>query len=148
MLTLYGTRPIEELRVGDRVLSQDATSGELLYTPIQATTLRPPKSLVKVTTSSGSLTTTPGHPLWVAGSGWRTAKNLSQGDLLYGLKQVVRVEQIEEVRATEVYNLVLSEHHNYFAGELQLLVHDNSPLEETTSVVPGLASSVTEAARE
>jgi hypothetical protein len=139
VLTIRGQLPIEEIKMGDRVLAQDLNTGELAYKPVQTTTLRPATPLLKLTLGSQSILATPGHPFWVVGGGWRTAKHLNAGDLLHGMNGAVTIENLEEVRPTEVYNLVVSDFHNYFVGESRVLVHDNSPL-QPVSGLPGSAS--------
>jgi len=59
---------------------------------------------------------------------------------LYGLEGTTTVQSVESSRATEVYNLVVSEFHNYFLANPRLLVHDNSPIQESAVVTPGLAA--------
>ena len=117
IVTDFGTKPIEQLKIGDRVLSQSVESGELTYKPIQGTTLRQPVPLLKIDLESSSIWMTPGHPVWVIGKGWQTAKNLSVGDCLHGLEGAVVVHKFDNVRPSEVYNLVVSDSHNYFVGD-------------------------------
>jgi hypothetical protein len=74
------------------------------------------------------------------GRGWTLAKHVQVGDRLHGIAGVALVDAIAEVAPLEAYNLLVSGHHNYFVGDAGLLVHDNSPLEETTLIVPGLAT--------
>jgi pretoxin HINT domain-containing protein len=142
ILTLLGPRPIEQVKMGDRVLSQEISTGELAFQPIQATTLRSPTPLIKITVHSEPIVATVGHPFWVLGEGWKTASHLKVGDFLRGIDGATVVESLENVAPREVYNLVVSECHNYFVGETRLLVHDNSPLRETGTRVPGLAPDV------
>ncbi len=137
--TMSGLHPIEDVKLGDRVLAQDVATGELAYKPVQLTTLRPPTPLVKIGLGSQFLLATPGHPFWVVGEGWRTAKHLKVGTLVHAMNGAILVESLEEIAPQEVYNFVVSEFHNYFVGESRLLVHDNSPIEETSSACPGLA---------
>jgi hypothetical protein len=139
IFTIRGQLPIEEIKMGDRVLAQDLNTGELAYKPVQTTTLRPATPLMQLTLGSQSILATPGHPFWVVGGGWRTAKHLKPGDLLHSMNGAVVIENFEEARPTEVYNLVVSEFHNYFVGESRVLVHDNSPLQEVSGL-SGLAS--------
>lgn len=138
VIALSGPTAIETLRVGDRVLTQDVRSGELTYKTVHETTLRPATPLVKLTIGAETLRATPGHPFWVVGHGWRIAKFLKPGDVLHGVNGAVVVDAVEEARPTEVYNLVVSDVHNYFVGQQRLLVHDNSSLEELAVSVPGL----------
>ena len=139
ILTISGPRPIEEIKMGDRLLAQDIETGELTYKLVQATTLRPATPLLKLTLASQSILATPGHPFWVVGVGWRTAKQLKSGDLLHSMSGALLIENLEEVRPTEVYNLVVGDFHNYFVGESRVLVHDNSPLQQDYEL-PGLAA--------
>ncbi len=141
ILTIQGPRPIEELKVGDRVLSQEIRTGELVYKPIHTTNLLPTTPVLKVSFANQAILVTPGHPFWVNGLGWRPAKHLEAGMSLHGLEGGMTVENLEAVRATEVYNLIVSEHHNYFLAGPRLLVHDNSPIEGSPIVTPGLMAT-------
>jgi hypothetical protein len=138
ILTIQGPQPIEQLKAGDRVLSQDIRTGELAYKPIQATTLRATTPVLKVTLANHTVLVTAGHPFWANGLGWRPAKDLSAGMSLHTLEGGMTVDQIEPSRATEVYNLVVSEFHNYFLAGPRLLVHDNSTIEGVPVITPGL----------
>src|SRR5262249_31232109 len=53
VVTLTGPLAIDKVQFGDRVLAQDADTGELAYKPVLGTTLRPPTEMVLVTTSEG-----------------------------------------------------------------------------------------------
>jgi hypothetical protein len=143
VLTLTGPVSIETLRSGDRVLAQDLRTGELTYKTVHETTLRPATPLVSLSFGSEKIRATPGHPFWVVGAGWRVAKFLKAGDLVHGMNGATVIDAVEPVRPTEVYNLVVSDLHNYFVGQQRLLVHDNSVLEETTVRIPGLVAKVT-----
>jgi hypothetical protein len=139
--TLSGLRSIEQIKVGDRVLSQDTASGELAYKPVQATTLRPPVELRAIALSGETILATPGHPFWVVGEGWQMARHLKPGCRLHAAGGPVDVEAVDSARSLEAYNLVVSEFHTYFVGDAMLLVHDNAPLAEQPQLVPGLASA-------
>ena len=66
------------------------------------------------------------------------AKFLEPGQQVHSLRGPATVDSMQEEAPREVYNLVVNDWHNYFVGNEQLLVHDNSPLEETPALVPGL----------
>ncbi len=138
VLTIAGPMPIEKIRGGDRVLAQDPQTGELSFRCVQGTTLRPPTPLIKLGLGAHTLSCTKGHPFWVIGKGWRFAKDIKPDDRLHGINGAVMVESVEEDRPSEAYNLIVSDMHNYFVGEDSLLVHDNAPLEEASTLVPGL----------
>jgi hypothetical protein len=123
--TEAGELPIERVRVGDRVLSQDPLSGELRYHLVTGTTIRPPSETVRITVADEQIVATLGHPMWVAGQGWRMAKQLKVGDQLHGVKGGVAIDQIEPGPIVEAYNLVVDQANTYFVSRHRVLVHDN-----------------------
>lgn len=141
--TNTGRRAIETLQIGDLVLAQDVDTGELAYKPIVGRTVRPPTQILKLMLDDDegeALQTTLGHPLWVAGTGWRMAKELEGGAILHGARGPVRVESIEPAGDAEAYNLIVADFSTYFVGERGILAHDNTPRQPTTATVPGLAA--------
>ncbi|MGD9720767.1 MAG: polymorphic toxin-type HINT domain-containing protein [Pirellulales bacterium] len=140
VLTIEGPRPIESLKAGDRIVAQQAMTGEIRYKSVQTVTIRPAAALIKITTGSQTITATRGHSLWVDGAGWTMAKDLKVGQYLHGLDGATHIDALEETPAREAYNLVVSDYGTYFVGERPVLVHDNSPLAETIALVPGLTA--------
>jgi hypothetical protein len=138
--TKTGRRPIESLRIGDLVVSQNVHTGELGYKPVTGTTVRPPSEMRKITVGKEQIVATLGHQLWVAGAGWRMAKELADGAVLHGVKIPARVESIEPAESAEAYNLVVADFSTYFVGESGVLVHDNTPIHPTLAIVPGVAN--------
>ena len=138
--TKTGQRPIEELEMGDLVLSQNVDTGELTYQPVIGRTVRPPSPIVKLSLGGEELRTTLGHPLWVAGVGWRMAKELDEGAILHGVTGSPRVELVAHDGEEEAYNLVVAEFNTYFVGESGVLVHDNTPRRPTRATVLGLVA--------
>lgn len=139
--TKTGLRAIETLEIGDLVLAQDVNSGELAYKPIMGRTVRPPTEILKFSVDGTELRTTRGHPMWVAGIGWRMAKQLEEGAILHGVDKPLRVNAIESAGKAEAYNLIVAEFSDYFVGKSGILVHDNTPRQPTTATVPGLVSN-------
>jgi hypothetical protein len=136
--TWCGPRKIEEVGVGDRVLAMDVQSGELSYQVVQARTLRPAAPMVKISVGASTISATRGHPFWVNGQGWTLAKQLKVGQVLHSLGGAAVIDIIEHEPPKEAYNLVVGGAGTYFVGENAVLVHDNTPLVETTARVPGL----------
>ena len=139
--TLTGRQPIEKIKVGDRVLAQDVESGELAYKPVLAVTLRPPGPRMKIGLYKESITTTPSHPFWVSGQGWRMTKQLAAGNRLHALSGGVPVESVEKLEtdpsyAGMAYNLIVGDFNTYFVGEQGILVHDNTPRMPTAAILP------------
>jgi hypothetical protein len=136
--TMTGPLSIERVQVGDCVLSQDPTSGELAYKPVLATTLRPASPVREIKIGDDSISATRGHPFWVSGVGWRMAKELKAGDPLHTAAGPVEITSIDEGRDAICFNLVVADFGTYFVGEQKLLVHDNTLRDVTPAVVPGL----------
>jgi hypothetical protein len=143
--TLTGPVAIEEIQTGDQVLSQHPESGELAYKPIMQTTTRDPSPMIKIDLGSETIAATRGHPFWVAGKGWRMAKQIEAGLPLHGLSGAVSVVGVEEAPPAEAwyefsYNLIVDDFHTYFVGDNRILVHDNRLFahDHTSSPLPGL----------
>jgi hypothetical protein len=144
--TATGPRPIEELRVGDQVLSWSEETGEIALKAVTETFVTPDRPLLDLVvtgaTISEVITTTPGHPFWVEGTGWVHAAELTRGDIL----RLVEVSALDlgstlggaargpgedyyghrPARGT-VYNLTVADFHTYFVGNGGVLVHNSSP---------------------
>ena len=147
MPTLAGPLPIEQIKIGDRVLSMDERTGELDYKAVQRPTRRGMTATVSIRFTGGSLRATPGHPFWVVGKGWQVAKHLQPGDHLDAVGGSVLVESVDDDASAPVFNLVVNDFHTYYVGEQRLLVHDNSPLRAGAALVPGLVANVSHGAR-
>jgi pretoxin HINT domain-containing protein len=137
--TESGLRPIESIQPGDRVLSQDPDSGELVFKVVTGKTVCPPAEASTLNILGESITTTLGHPLWVTGQGWEMAKHVKPGDQLHGVHGILVVSTIDPLpNKIEAHNLVVDEFGTYFVGNCGLLVHDNTYRQPTRAVVPGL----------
>ena len=139
--TKTGKVPIEQVELGDFVLAQNVDTGELNYKPVLGKTIRPPSSMLKITTSNETLVTTLGHPFWVAGAGWRMAKELGDDAKLHSSKGVTSVRSVEQVPDAEAYNLIVGDFNTYFVGDSGVLVHDNTPRRPALVLIPGIAKN-------
>jgi hypothetical protein len=138
--TKTGRRPIESIRLGELVLSQSVDTGELSYKPVIGATVRPPSEMRKLAVGKEQIATTLGHPFWVAGAGWRMAKELGEGDVLHGVKVPARITEFEPAETAVAFNLVVADFSTYFVGESGVLVHDNTPTRPTAAIVPGVSA--------
>lgn len=132
-----GPTPIEHIRVGDLVLSQHTTTGELAYRPVVETTVGPPSAVMKVKLPDEEFISTLGHRYWVDGSGWAMAKELRLPASLHSLQGSVQVEEIAPADEMECHNLVVDEFHTFVIGKSQLLVHDKTCPQPTLALTPG-----------
>ena len=136
--TNAGPQSVEELRIGDQLLSQDVETAELGYVPVLETTTRAPTTVYRIALPSHSITATGGHRFWVSGEGWRRVNDLKPGSLLHTATGSVEVMAIESMPDAAVYNVVVAPTHNYFVGEQALLTHDVTLPRPTNRKVPGL----------
>jgi hypothetical protein len=124
--TIGGPRPIESLQVGDRVLTQDTTSGALGYRPVLVVHHNPPSATFRISLKGEAIVASHFHRFWVAGKGWAMARDLKAGDPIRTLEGVFRVESIAPDAVQPVYNLDVADDADFFAGKAGALVHDNT----------------------
>ncbi len=133
-------KPISEVRIGDKVVATDPTTGRTAVRAVTALIVGSgQKNLVEITVDTdgdkgdetGTLTATDGHPFWVASEGrWLDAKDLRPGYVFetadHRSASVVAVR--EWTQQQQVYNLTVDEIHTYYvlAGTTPVLVHNCS----------------------
>jgi len=140
-------KPIEQVALGDHVLSFSLQSGDDAPTKAAGTRVSrevtnvfvhpDTKELVEVRLESGSsFICTQGHPLFVDGKGWTSYNPKEEGvspmrasDYVLGVDgSLVAVQSIEELdTAADVFNFTVDDTHAYFAGGV--LAHNTSGLE-------------------
>lgn len=136
--TVDGPKPIEQIQIGDLVLSQHPDTGELAYKPVLRTTVGPAVKLLSMRAGSEKIDCTEGHLFWVSGSAWVQARHLSSGAGLHTVGGTVPVNDLGDGWVEPAHNLVVADFHTYFVGQSRILTHDVMPSGPTTTVVPGL----------
>ncbi len=124
--TLTGPQKIESVTVGDRILSQQTSTGALSFQPVLATHVNGPSATLRITQDSETIVATGIHRFWKAGNGWTMARDLKAGDRLRMLGGATTIESIEPGPTQMVYNLTVAENRDYLVGTAGLLVHDFS----------------------
>ena len=121
---------IEEIVVGDLVMSWDEASRTPVQRQVTRTFVTPAAELMSVVLEDAGaeevIISTPGHPWYVEGKGWTVTSQLEVGDLVPSVHGgFVRVGSTtwEQERAT-VYNFEVEGTHTYFVGDSQALVHN------------------------
>ena len=134
--TIEGSRPIELIRTGDQVLSQDAASGALAFQTVVAVHHNPPDKTLRVALDNGdAVVASRFHRFWLAGRGWAMARELKPGDVLRTRGGLARITSIEQGPVQPVFNLDVAASRTYFVGTSAMLVHDNT-LPPTQMIVP------------
>ncbi len=126
--TQQGLVPIEDVKIGDYVLSFNEMTGEKEYQEvIHLIQHQNDYQLVEVESSSGeSFIATPDHPFYVDGD-WKNADDLSLSDKLFlaeGYSSVAGLSSLD--LTTKVYNLSVANTHNYYIGKAGTLVHNTN----------------------
>src|SRR5262249_2861256 len=128
--TAAGELPIESVRVGDRVLTQDTATGALSFQPVLSIHHNPPNATLRIELEGGeSVVATGIHRFWKAGRGWIMARALAAGDVLRPLDGPARVAGVAAERAQPVFNLEVARGQSFFVGRRGVLAHDNSVIQ-------------------
>ncbi len=134
VVTARGLVPIEEVQVGDLVLSKsDDGQGDNRWQPVKTTFQKPPSATLDIRFQAeggrvNDLGVTPNHPFWKRGVGWVEAGDLRVGNQVWSLNRgwltVVKVRLRSDRR--RVYNLEVDEDHTYAVGTLAVWVHNQN----------------------
>lgn len=123
-----GFKPIEEIQVGDKVLSENEQTGEVAIKEVYATSVSETDEFYHIHVNGEEIIATGTHPFYVYKFGWTTARALRAGDVLVLLNgELVTVEWIDhEILESPiyVYNFEVEDFHTYFVGESGILVHN------------------------
>ncbi len=124
--TIEGPRAIETIHVGDRVLSQGTSSGQLVFQPVVAIHHNAPAPTLRIAIGGETIVATGIHRFWKAAKGWTMARELKAGDRLRMIGGTATVQSVEPGKPQPVYNLDVAENRDFFVGTKGLLVHDFS----------------------
>ena len=123
-----GQKPIEEVKVGDFVYSENPETGEKGLKKVVRTFVNETEELIHVKVSGQTIQATPEHPFYVPQKGWTDVVDLRAGDILVtvnGEYQVVERIQHELLESPiQVYNFEVEDFHTYYVGEDSVLVHN------------------------
>ena len=126
--SVYRQKPIEEIEVGDKVLSEDETTGEVAVKTVTETYINETDELIHIGVNGETISATPSHPFYVDKLGWTLARSLKAGDVLVlSNGELVTVEWVQhEILESpiKVYNFEVQDFHTYFVGECGVLVHN------------------------
>jgi hypothetical protein len=141
--TIRGPQKIESVQAGDRVLSQDTSTGALAFKSVLAAHRNGPAETFRIAFDDETIIATGIHRFWKAGAGWTMARDLKPGDRLRMLAGIVSIKSIKPDASQMVYNLTVAENRTFLVGSAGLLVHDYSfvqpvsePFDRQTNPVP------------
>ena len=123
-----GQKPIEEIEVGDKVLSENELTGEVAVKTVTETYVNETDELIHIGVNGETISATPSHPFYVNKFGWTLAGSLRAGDVLVlSNGELVTVEWVQhEILESpiKVYNFEVEDFHTYFVGENGIFVHN------------------------
>nr|WP_242466809.1 polymorphic toxin-type HINT domain-containing protein [Brevibacillus brevis] len=128
VLTDEGEKNIEDIEVGDKVLSKDETTGEVAYKDVTATFNHGTDEIYQIHVGGQTIESTFNHPFYVKDKGWTFVKDLKVGDLLVQSDgNTLKIESIELLhKKVTVYNMTVDEFHTYFVSDLGIWVHNTN----------------------
>ena len=138
--TRTGFKEIQNIKVGDLVLSKNVSTGRLDWKPVLDATRRDPSETRDLKFGIENFRCTNGHLFWVSGRGWRRASQLMPGDVLHGAERPTRVVANYQGVPMPTYNLEVADFNNYFVGQQRILSHDVTRRRANRQAVPGAQS--------
>ncbi|WP_379929214.1 polymorphic toxin-type HINT domain-containing protein [Marinicrinis sediminis] len=128
VLTDQGDKPIEEIEIGDNVLSRDEDTGEQAFKPVTQLFRNERSVIYDIYVGDEIIETTYNHPFWVAGEEWVLAEDLEVGDQLQQADGTlltinrIDIEYLDE--PVTVYNFTVADFHTYYVSDLGIWVHN------------------------
>lgn len=123
VLTKKGWIVIEEITVGDEVMSYNEKTSKTEWKEITQTSSTEKEDLIEIDTGEEKLLVTDEHPIYTQ-RGWVLAKNLTEEDyvLTYGtkFKKIKKIKRIK--KKTKVHDITVKDNENFFAEGI--LVHN------------------------
>ncbi|MFC3149441.1 polymorphic toxin-type HINT domain-containing protein [Litoribrevibacter euphylliae] len=130
--TSEGLKPIEDVEVGDLVVSKDDVTGDVKLKPVVQLFVnhnKPILNLILVDEQGveEEFGVTQEHPFNIENKGWVNAGDLLVGEKVIGLKDrelfVKSVSLAASLHTT--YNFEVADYHSYFVGEIGAWVHND-----------------------
>ena len=120
------TKPIEQVKVGDTVLSKNEQTGEIAAKRVTNVSVRADIWTRKLSFEGGAvLETTDEHPLYVGGRGFVKAKEVGIGtSIVTRAGPSVQLVSAVAGQAQTVYNFEVEDYHTYFVGQGEVWVHN------------------------
>jgi hypothetical protein len=122
--TQTGPLPIEQVLVGDRVITRDPKSEELRFQLVIGCDRKLQDTVHVLEVKSRAIVATAEQPFYVADEGWRRADQLKPGLKLQTLAGPKRIENVVPGLGASTYSLLVDKVPNYFVDRQGILVHD------------------------
>ncbi len=122
-------KPIEQVKIGDSVLSRNEATGHTAAKSVTATSVKFASAMVALYIGKERIECTPEHPFYVPGKGFIPAGHLSANtSLIAQTRSTVYIRKVEllshSVQAIPVYNFTVADYQTYFIGRSNVWVHN------------------------
>lgn len=138
-------KPIEDVRVGDKVIATDPETGEQVVKKVEHVFVHD-DTVIDLVVEGEVITTTEDHPFWsVTDQRFERAYELSTGEkVLAADGRVITVSglQLGTAREALAYNLSVEGIHTYHVGDDEILVHNTCDLAGLTHAPRGTCPAV------
>ncbi|WP_226671325.1 polymorphic toxin-type HINT domain-containing protein [Metabacillus litoralis] len=126
VLTDTGQKSIEEIDIGDQVLSKNDETGETAYKEVIGLFQKDTDEIYSLQIGNEKMKVTAEHPFWLDEKGWTQVEELKIGDLLVTSDgQKLPIENITKEKTEEtVYNFEVEGFRSYFVTNLGIWVHN------------------------
>ena len=130
--TENGFENIEDIKIGDKVYSYNLNNNSLELKKVLNTIKSNTIDTYIVTIGGKTVEMSPKHQLYIIDKGWVRAYDLNVNDKLLDVNgKQVSISKIEYKKydsPIDTYNLTIEGNHNYFVTDIQVLVHNASPI--------------------
>ena len=124
--TENGLRPIEDIKIDDKVWSFNEKTKEISLKEVLQIMEKETDATIQITLDNEIVETTAEHPFYTE-EGWKDAADLQAGDRIVSRSgNPIEIKEVSfQYNPKKVYNFEVSKWHTYFVGLLGLLVHNS-----------------------
>ncbi len=130
IMTANGRIAIENIKVGDKVISTNPETFETAEKTVLETYIREDSKLIHLVIKGEEIVTTETHPFYVKDKGFVNAGELKVGDKLLDIDGNILLLEKFDVELTDepttVYNFQVEDFHTYHVGEFGVWVHNSN----------------------
>lgn len=125
-----GLKPIEQIRVGDKVWAWNESTDQVTLRPVVNRFIHKRGEIFEIQAGRDVLKVTGEHPFFIAGKGWTATRDIKAGDFFVTQDdESLVIDRIDRQQGEFlVYNFEVSTDHNYYVGEEAVLTHNANAL--------------------
>ncbi len=128
MSTEEGLVPIEDIKEGDLVWSQNPETGEIKLKKVEQLFINKSDTILRINIAGEIIEATEQHVFYIDNVGWIPANMIEEGDVVVlqsGERAIVEdIDKIVYDEPITVYNFEVEDFHTYFVSNVNVLVHN------------------------